>query len=101
MRSSVSAARGQWPANLAHLAGKAELLPGELTDGSRVEAVLNHARPDWVIHLAGYANPGRSYAEADQCWTDNLGRYAVTLRRHHPHQPATANPLRLHRTDLR
>ncbi len=65
--------RGQWPANLAHLAGKAELLPGELTDGSRVEAVLNHARPDWVIHLAGYANPGRSHAEADQCWTDNLG----------------------------
>jgi len=64
--------RGTWPTNLAHLAGKAELLPGELTDGSRLEAVVNHACPDWVIHLAGYANPGRSYAEADQCWTDNL-----------------------------
>jgi GDP-4-dehydro-6-deoxy-D-mannose reductase len=64
--------RGVWPAPLAHLQGKADLLPGELTDTSRVEAVLNHARPDWVIHLAGYANPGRSYAEAEQCWTDNL-----------------------------
>jgi GDP-4-dehydro-6-deoxy-D-mannose reductase len=47
-------------------------LPGELTDTSRLEAVLNHARPDWLVHLAGYANPGRSYVEADQCWTDNL-----------------------------
>jgi GDP-4-dehydro-6-deoxy-D-mannose reductase len=61
-----------WPAAVAHLADKAELLPGELTDGARVEAVLNHARPDWLIHLAGYANPGRSYLEQDQCWHDNL-----------------------------
>jgi GDP-4-dehydro-6-deoxy-D-mannose reductase len=50
----------------------AELLPGELADGSRVEAVLQHSRPDWVIHLAGYANPGRSYQEQEQCWHDNL-----------------------------
>jgi GDP-4-dehydro-6-deoxy-D-mannose reductase len=64
--------RGEWPANLAHLAGKAELLPGELTDRARLESVLNHSRPDWIIHLAGYANPGRSHAEADQCWNDNL-----------------------------
>jgi GDP-4-dehydro-6-deoxy-D-mannose reductase len=47
-------------------------LPGELIDTARVEAVLNHARPDWLIHLAGYANPGRSYQEAGRCWTDNL-----------------------------
>jgi len=63
---------GSWPPALAHLAGRAELLPGELADTARLEAVVNHARPDWVIHLAGYANPGRSYQEADQCWTDNL-----------------------------
>jgi GDP-4-dehydro-6-deoxy-D-mannose reductase len=63
---------GTWPAALAHLSGKAELLPGELTDTARLEAVINHARPEWLIHLAGYANPGRSYLEADQCWTDNL-----------------------------
>lgn len=64
--------RGTWPPALAHLAGKAELLPGELADTARVEAILNHSRPDWVIHLAGYANPGRSYLEPDRCWSDNL-----------------------------
>jgi GDP-4-dehydro-6-deoxy-D-mannose reductase len=63
---------GTWPTALAHLSGKAELLSGELVDTMRLEAVINHARPEWVIHLAGYANPGRSYLEADQCWTDNL-----------------------------
>jgi len=64
--------RGAWPDSLSHLAGKAELFPGELSDCSRVEAVFKSARPDWVIHLAGYANPGRSYLEANQCWNDNL-----------------------------
>ena len=43
-----------------------------LADGARIEAVLNHARPDWVMHLAGYANPGRSFQEPDRCWHDNL-----------------------------
>jgi GDP-4-dehydro-6-deoxy-D-mannose reductase len=64
--------RAAWPTQLAHLAGLAELLPGELADCSRVEAVLQHSRPDWIIHLAGYANPGRSYLEQEQCWHDNL-----------------------------
>ncbi len=64
--------RGSWPAPLAHLAGKAELLPGDLADSSRTEAVLNHSRPDWVMHLAGYANPGRSSQEPERCWHENL-----------------------------
>jgi GDP-4-dehydro-6-deoxy-D-mannose reductase len=64
--------RGTWPTALAHLASQVELLPGELGDSARIEAVFNHARPDWVIHLAGYANPGRSYQEPEQCWKDNL-----------------------------
>ncbi len=64
--------RAEWPATLAHISGKAELLPGELTDTARVQAVLNHARPDWVMHLAGYANPGRSWTEPERCWHDNL-----------------------------
>jgi len=65
--------RGAWPAQLAHLAGAAELLPGDLADSARVEAVLGHARPDWVMHLGGYANPGRSTQEPDRCWHENLG----------------------------
>ncbi len=64
--------RGSWPTHLAHLATKAQLLPGDLADTSSAEAVLNQARPDWVLHLAGYANPGRSFQEPDRCWHDNL-----------------------------
>ena len=64
--------RGAWSPALDHLTSKAELLPGEIADTARVEAVVNHARPDWVVHLAGYANPGRSYLEPDRCWHDNL-----------------------------
>ena len=64
--------RGSWPAKLVHLTGKAELLPGDLADTARVEAVLNHVQPEWVMHLAGYANPGRSSQEPDRCWHENL-----------------------------
>jgi GDP-4-dehydro-6-deoxy-D-mannose reductase len=37
-----------------------------------MDAVLREVRPEWVFHLAGYANPGKSYQEQDQCWNDNL-----------------------------
>jgi GDP-4-dehydro-6-deoxy-D-mannose reductase len=61
-----------WPDPLAHLAAHAELIPGEVADTERVEAVVRRTRPDWLMHLAGYANPGRSYLEAERCWHDNL-----------------------------
>ncbi len=64
--------RGQWPAPLAFLASRVELYGGELRDLDRLESILQQVRPDWIIHLAGYANPGRSYAEAFTCWQDNL-----------------------------
>jgi GDP-4-dehydro-6-deoxy-D-mannose reductase len=70
--TGVSRAAG-WPADLAHLAGAAELVPADLLDGPRVEAVVRRARPEWVVHLAGYANTGRSFREPDRCWADNLG----------------------------
>jgi GDP-4-dehydro-6-deoxy-D-mannose reductase len=63
---------GSWPAQLAHLAGKVELHAGDLAESGPIESLLKHARPDWVMHLAGYANPGRSYLEQDLCWRDNL-----------------------------
>jgi GDP-4-dehydro-6-deoxy-D-mannose reductase len=61
-----------WPAPLAHLADRVELFPGDAADGPRVAEVLRAARPDWVVHLAGYANPGKSALEPDRCWHDNL-----------------------------
>ncbi|MCE9566968.1 MAG: GDP-mannose 4,6-dehydratase [Planctomycetes bacterium] len=64
--------RGAWSTQLSHLQGKVELHSGDIADSARVEAVMNAVRPDWVMHLAGYANPGRSYLEQDLCWRDNL-----------------------------
>ena len=63
---------GKWPSNLAHLHGAAELHAVELCDRPRVEAVLQSFRPEWLIHLAGYANTGKSFQESDRCWADNL-----------------------------
>jgi GDP-4-dehydro-6-deoxy-D-mannose reductase len=64
--------RGVWPAQLAHLEGKAELLAGDLAAPAQIESVITRARPEWLIHLAGYANPGRSAAEPEHCWHENL-----------------------------
>lgn len=61
-----------WPAGLRHLEGAAELHAAELADGAAVEALVRRVRPDWVFHLAGYANTGKSFREPDRCWADNL-----------------------------
>jgi len=44
----------------------------DLIDTAAVEAVLRAVRPDWLFHLAGYADNGRSYKEPDQAWAGNL-----------------------------
>ena len=64
--------RGEWPAPLAHLAGSVRLHAAELSDGPAVERIIRDARPDWVFHLAGYANTGKSFREPGPCWADNL-----------------------------
>lgn len=61
-----------WPKHLAHLGGKAGLHSGDLLDVPRLESVLRQTRPEWLIHLAGYANTGSSFRESDACWRDNL-----------------------------
>lgn len=61
-----------WPHGLVHLAGKADLHTADLLDTDRVEAVLKQVRPDWLFHLAGYANTGGSFREPGACWRDNL-----------------------------
>lgn len=69
--TGVSRADGL-PGPLAHLTGAADLRTVDLMDGARVEAVVREARPDWVFHLAGYANTGKSFREPDRCWADNV-----------------------------
>ena len=64
---------GAWPAGLAHLAGQVELHAADVLDAAALDRVLAAARPDWVFHLAGYANTGKSFKEPDACWRDNLG----------------------------
>ncbi len=63
---------GLWPTQLSHLNSKVELYSSDLTDTGSVESILDRTRPDWLMHLAGYANPGRSYLEQDLCWRDNF-----------------------------
>jgi GDP-4-dehydro-6-deoxy-D-mannose reductase len=64
--------QANWSPTWAHLDGAAELHAGDLLDGPAVERLVRDLRPEWVFHLAGYANPGRSFREPDQCWADNL-----------------------------
>lgn len=61
-----------WSPTWSHLNGAAELHALDLLDGAAVERLVRDCRPDWVFHLAGYANPGKSFREPDQCWADNL-----------------------------
>jgi GDP-4-dehydro-6-deoxy-D-mannose reductase len=64
--------RGRWPAEWAHLAGTTDLHSADLLDGPAVERVVGDFAPDWVVHLAAYANPGRSFTESEICWRSNL-----------------------------
>ena len=44
----------------------------DLTDVAATEAVLREVRPEWIFHLAGYADNGRSYREPTAAWAGNL-----------------------------
>jgi GDP-4-dehydro-6-deoxy-D-mannose reductase len=63
---------GQWPASLAHLAGRAGLRGCDLCDQSAVEGVLREVRPEQIFHLAGYPHVGRSFHEPEAAWAGNL-----------------------------
>ena len=85
--SSASAATAAWPAALAHLAGKAELLAGELPTAARLEAVRqSRAARTGCIHLAGYANPGAVVPRAGPLLGRQPDRHPLALRRHRPHR---------------
>lgn len=64
--------QARWAGPWAHLAGSVTLFAAELLDIPAVERIVRDARPDWVFHLAGYANTGKSFREPDACWSDNL-----------------------------
>lgn len=64
--------RGQWPEALAHLTPHAHLQACDLRDQARVEEVVRATQPEWVVHLAGYANTGGSFRDPDRAWAENL-----------------------------
>ncbi|HEY1189529.1 MAG TPA: NAD-dependent epimerase/dehydratase family protein, partial [Gemmata sp.] len=64
--------RGEWPALLAHLEPHAKLSAGELCDTAAVERIVRETQPDWVCHLAGYANTGGSFRDPERAWRENL-----------------------------
>ena len=64
--------KAAWPPEWSHLAGAVELHALDLHDGAGVESLIREFRPDWLFHLAGYANAGKSFREPDACWRDNL-----------------------------
>lgn len=44
----------------------------DLTDADDLPARLKAIAPDWIFHLAGYANAGRSFHEPQRSWEQNL-----------------------------
>jgi GDP-4-dehydro-6-deoxy-D-mannose reductase len=69
----IGTSRGNtWPVPLAALAPHAKLESVDLHDGAGLLKLLHEHRPDWVVHLAGYANTRQSFQEPAQCWADNL-----------------------------
>jgi len=64
--------RTRWPDEWQHLADRVPLHGVDLGDGTGVEAVLRKAQPERIYHLAGYAQVGRSFQEADAAWAGNL-----------------------------
>src|ERR1700680_2313461 len=63
---------GRWPTELQHLAPVVELHPVDLAERPSIERLLADVRPDWIVHLAGYAHAGRSFQEPDLSWAANL-----------------------------
>ena len=63
---------GAWPAALAHLDSTVQLHAADIGDPAALARVVQETRPDWVFHLAGYANTGKSFREPELAWRDNL-----------------------------
>jgi len=61
-----------WPKQLQHLAPQATLHSADLLSTIAVQRVLEQVHPDWLFHLAGYANTGKSFREPGPCWEANL-----------------------------
>ncbi|MSR53479.1 MAG: NAD-dependent epimerase/dehydratase family protein [Gemmataceae bacterium] len=76
--SKALAAAGHEVVGLARASGSQDgsvgfpLYAVDLLDAAAVDLALLEVRPDWLFHLAGYANAGRSFCEPEAAWSGNL-----------------------------
>ncbi len=64
------ARQGRWAANY-HPPANVVLHTLDLGNLNDLRQVLGAVQPEWIFHLAGYANTGRSFREPDQAWSGN------------------------------
>jgi GDPmannose 4,6-dehydratase len=83
------ARRESWyrPNNASHLAGKIEILFGDVADGVDISSAIQDAKPDEIYNLASQSRPGESWARASETLVVN-GLSAIRLfeavRHHNP-----------------
>ena len=63
--------RGSWPPEWQHLNGQAALHTIDLSKADGLVPLLGDLRPEWIFHLAGFANPAKSFHEPAKAWEDN------------------------------
>jgi len=61
-----------WPKELDPLSSSVPLFAAELSDVASMERSLAEFQPNAIVHLAGYANTGKSFQEPSACWAANL-----------------------------
>lgn len=52
--------------NASHLAGRIEVLFGDMSEGVDIAFAIQHARPDEIYNLASQSRPGESWARAPE-----------------------------------
>ena len=64
--------------NASHLAGRVEILFGDMTEGIDIASAVQDARPDEIYNLASQSRPGESWAHAPETLMIN-GMAAIRL----------------------
>jgi len=73
--------------NASHLAGRVEVLFGDMSEGVDIASAIQHAQPDEIYNLASQSRPGESWARGTETLLVNaLGpmRLFEAIRHHRP-----------------
>ena len=60
------------PPELVERVPGCEYRPGDITDASFIQSLLQWARPDWIIHLAAVSFPPEATRHPEEAWRINL-----------------------------